>query len=305
MAFLLLISDPLDYLGLRPGYWFEYTGFYADSTAGDPKKVYDLRNRTEVGDEFTYQGHRAVSISSVDSLHNDTLQPSDTVMSKVDTAYADTPWVRFLTDIGLDTTLDLQMYRVPFAVGDRWSTGAEGFYLLDVDGDSQVDSVWVLGDTSAVETLETVEVPAGSFEAYKVIDSTTGFIRLATGDSGRLTIFRAQWWTPGTGMVRDSSELVLWGYYGSYLIPVAFQWRVHELSAVGVQERPEPGPGFELLGGEGYLLLSSPRGAWFEVYGASGRLVARLWVEGQRNLRLSPGVYLVKGPGGATKGLVR
>ena len=305
MLALLLLADPLDYLGLKPGGWFEYTGFYSDSSAGDPRRDYDLKNRTDLGDEFTYQGHRALVITSVDSLHSDSAQPSDTVMSSVDTAYADSPWVRLITDIGIDTSLDLCAYRVPFTVGDRWSTGAEGQYVLDLDDDGNLDTLYILRDTVTVETLETVEVPAGTYDAYKLVDSTLGFIRLYTGDSGKMGLTRIQWWTPGVGMVRDSAELIAYVYYGSYLIPYLFQWRVHELTAAGVEEGRGEARALKVLSGAGWLGLLSPEPAEVELYSASGRLLRRLRVSGARRVELKPGVYFVKTEEGVLKGIVR
>ncbi len=294
MLALLILADPLDYMGLVPGRWFEYTGFYSDSTAGDPKREFLLFNRTEVGSEFSYQGHRAVVITSTDSLWDTTGSYSDTIMSKADTAYSDTPWVRLITDIGIDTALDLAAYKVPLSVGDRWPTGAEGVYQMDVDNDGQIDTVWVLGDTTQVETLETVEVPAGTYQAYKLADSTVAFFKLYTGDSGTLNITRIQWWTPWLGMVRDSVELVASAYYGAYLIPAIFQWRVHELAAVEVKESQGGFPEIKVILGQKGLFVVAKKPRRVAVYSPDGRLLRALKVQGRAWIPLKSGVYLLK-----------
>ncbi|MEO0181360.1 MAG: hypothetical protein ABIN54_08650 [candidate division WOR-3 bacterium] len=301
---LLISQAPSSYLGFALGNWYYYEGIFRDSLAGDPMKDYDLYDTTKILEEFTYNGHHALSVYVKDSAHSDTW--GDTLMIKGDTVYDSIPWLMLLTDIGGATTVTLRAYKIPFTVGESWSTGLAGKYAWDIDGDLTPDTVIVRVDSAYVQAQEVKVVPAGSFNCFKIYVKTRASVTWVSGstDTGQIKTDRYEWWCVDTGMIADTSFTQYIGYYGNIPIPLYYEWRTHNLVDyyVGVAESPKRPSAFS------FTVQNTDKGVRFvfglptegegtlSVYEISGReveSVAFSGVAGENSIAWSgkPGVY--------------
>jgi len=111
----------------------------------------------------------------------------------------------------LDTTLWLNLYQVPFQVGQWWEPGLAGTYYTDVDGNGLPDTVDIWGDTIKVLGQEHVTVPAHRFfDCYKLEIFARQSLQMAQGpivthESSYVRIY--QWYKPGFGWVKDSVSI--------------------------------------------------------------------------------------------------
>ena len=301
---VLFAQSPMGYLGLRFGNWYYYEGVYVDTLAGDPLRDYILYDTTKITEQFTYQGHDALTMVARDSAHSAVY--GDTIMAKADTAYDESPWVRLLSDITEDTTVDLYAYRTPLSVGDFWSTGLAGTYYWDIDGDFINDTIVIRKDTTYVEAQEDKTVPAGTFNCYKLYTKTRASAYVTTGaDTGQVLTDRWEWWYPGLGMIADTQHMEYIGYYGAIPIPLYHQWRSHNLVSVDVEETAgaglDQGIRVRLLGASAEITFTLPGAgkALVSIYDPAGRVVESRQIEtraGENSLMWSgkSGVYLVR-----------
>ena len=302
--FAILAQAPSQYMGFWLNNWYYYEGIFRDSLAGDPMKDYALYDTTKILEEFTYNGHHALSVYAKDSAHSPDW--GDTLMIKGDTVYDSIPWLMLISDIAGDTTVTLRAYRTPFTVGDSWATGLAGKYTWDIDGDLINDTIIVRVDSAYVQAQELKTVPAGSFNSFKIYVKTRASVTWASGsaDTGQIKTDRYEWWCPDTGMVADSSFTQYIGYYGNIPIPLYYEWRTHNLTDfhIGVAEAPPPRGAFS------FRVQSSARGATFffglpcegdgrlSIFDLSGREIDEIPFKGRRGENAlvwegRPGVY--------------
>ncbi|MGB9590729.1 MAG: hypothetical protein ACPL68_07575, partial [Candidatus Hydrothermia bacterium] len=254
-----------------------------------------------VADTFQYNGHSALGVWTAHHMTGDSV--SDT--SYVDTFYNNAPWLMGRLHMG-DSVVDAYLARTPFTIGDKWSLGTEGKYTDDFDGDGSPDSILVRVDTIFVEDTETVIVPAGSFQAYRLRREASALVfysSLPMVDSATLTGTTYFWWSPGNWGVKDTShnETVVYIFGTPYTI-TEDEWR--ELtSLVGVEEvgRQKPVSLISSSVSPDKFLLSRPESGLLEVsmYDPAGRLAMRCSSDkGSRMIldasALRPGVYFMR-----------
>ncbi len=307
MALALLFAQaPTHYMGFWLNNWYYYEGIFRDSLAGDPMKDYALYDTTKIVEEFTHNGHHALSVYVKDSAHSPTW--GDTLMIKGDTVYDSIPWLMLLTDITSGELITLRAYKTPLVVGESWSTGMAGKYTWDIDGDFTPDTIVVRVDSAYVQVNEVKVVPAGSFNSFKIYIKTRASVTWVSGsaDTGQIRTGRDEWWCVDTGMVADSSFTQYIGYYGNIPIPLYYEWRTHNLVDyyVGVAEKPPAGGAFS------FVVQAIPKGARFifrlpvegegtlSVYDISGREIETIAFSGARGENSvdwtgKPGVYSV------------
>ncbi len=303
---MLFAQAPSHHMGFWLNNWYYYEGIFKDTLAGDPMKEYELYDTTKILEEFTYNGHHALSVYVKDSAHSATW--GDTLMIKGDTVYDSIPWLMLLSDFSGDTTVTLRAYKTPLTVGESWSTGLAGKYTWDIDGDFTEDTIIIRVDSAYVQAQEVKTVPAGSFSTYKVYVKTRASVTWVSGsaDTGQIRTDRYEWWCVDTGMVADSSFTQYIGYYGNIPIPLYYEWRTHNLTDyyVSVSEKPSSGGAFR------FTVQTTPPGARFifslpsdgegtlSVYDISGREIETLAFKGTRGENSvdwsgRPGVYSV------------
>lgn len=305
MALAILFAQaPSCHMGFWLNNWYYYEGIFRDSLAGDPMKDYALYDTTKIPEEFTYNGHHALSVYVKDSAHSATW--GDTLMIKGDTVYDSIPWLMLLTDVSGDTTVTLWAYNTPLVVGNSWATGLAGTYTWDIDGDFTKDTIIVRVDSAYVQAQEVKTVPAGSFNTYRIYVKTRASVTWVSGsaDTGQIRTDRYEWWCVDTGMVADTSFTQYIGYYGNIPIPLYYEWRTHNLTDyyVGITESPSTGGAFSFRvqssGEKARFIFSLPSEGegTLSVFDLSGREIDAISFKGKRGENTltwegKPGVY--------------
>lgn len=167
----MIITGPV---GSYLGYWVGKTEVtshtrrdsihYYLPTPADSVTTRNYIDTTTVIAETIMNGNPAWILSSVVS--------GDTSFSSTDTAYeAGDSLLYGRWQLG-DSIRKATIYRVPFVVGNWWRTGVAGNYIVDINGDSVIDTLRIWADTVRVLDTTTVTVPAGTYSGVYLIRST-------------------------------------------------------------------------------------------------------------------------------------
>ncbi len=294
-------QSPSEYLGMVFGQTATFQGGWVRWDGADSMDAATVDTES-VADTFQYSGYAALGVWTARHMTGDTI--ADT--SYVDTFYNDPPWLRGRAHLFGDIVVDAYYARTPFVVGDKWSTGVEGKYTTDLDGDYMPDSIEILADTLFVEDTQTVIVPAGSFQTYRLrreMFADAFYMSSPMVDSATIDVTAYLWWSPGNWMVKDTShsDLVIYIFGTPYPL-TEDDWRVL-VTLQAVEERASAKP-VSLVSANvsrDVFLLSRPETGLLEVsvYDPAGRLaMKRSSDKGLRMIvntwNLTPGVYFMR-----------
>ncbi len=298
---ILALLAQLDYWGLQPSAWFTMEGWGKDSLFSGDTSSWAIYDSASFGDTLRLGDTLGIYSERFAVFDYDTA--ADTVQ-EADTVRALDPWLLITFEMG-DTVRLSTWLKTPPSVGESWDLSLGGYYPVDLNGDSIADSMVIDLDTAAVLEEGEVSVPAGSFDAFKIEYYFYGWAYFkdssgATTDSAFFERWQTQWWAPGVGLVKDSAYQEYTFFIYGNPVKIYFFWSVKELVRWWDvhEEAAEPKPRVEAFPGGIRVLAEEP----FEVYSASGRLVAR--GVGERVIHLRRGVYFVRLRGARVKALV-
>ncbi len=294
-------QSPSEYLGMEFGQTATFHGGWVQWDGSDSIKAATVDTES-VADTFQYSGYPALGVWTATHMTGDTI--ADT--SYVDTFYNDPPWLRGRAHLFVDNVVDAYYARTPFVIGDKWSLGTEGKYANDFDGDGLPDSIEIKADTFFVEDTETVNVPAGTFQSYRLRRESSAFVfyfSLPMVDSATMTGTSYIWWSPGNWGVKDTShnEIVVYIFGTPYPI-TQDDWReLITLEAVEERASLKPVSLVSASVSRGIFLLSRPESGLLEVsvYDPAGRLAMKTSTDkGSRMVvntgAMTPGVYFLR-----------
>ncbi len=229
LLLLVMISGPV---GSYLGYWVGKTEVtshtrrdsihYYLPTPADSVKTINFIDTTTVIAETIVNGDPAWILSSVVN--------GDTSFTSTDTAYeAGDSLLYGRWQLG-DSIRTAAIYRVPFVIGNWWRTGLAGNYIVDINGDSIVDTLKIWADTVRVLDTTTVTVPAGIYRGVYLIRSTMRQSLAMTYQGIPMresTTVRAwEWYKDSVWRVKDSTSvtgtayarLVVWVRLADFVI---------------------------------------------------------------------------------------
>jgi len=298
---LALAQSPSEYLGMVLGQTATFRGEWVRWDGADSMRAATVDTES-VADTFTYNTYEALGVWTAHHMRGDT--NADT--SYIDTFYNNPPWLMGKARLFGNIVVEARYARTPFVVGDKWSVGTEGKYTDDFDGDGLRDTVEIRADTMFVEDTETVTVPAGSFQTYRLRRDLTAsgfYMSSPMVDSVTVDITAWLWWSPGNWLAKDTShnDMVIYIFGTPYPI-TKDSWR-ELVTLEGVDEGTSARP-VRLLSAtvsRGVFVLSRPESGLLEVsvYDPAGRLAMRASThKGSRmtlNAKtLAPGVYFLR-----------
>jgi len=294
-------QSPSEYLGMVLGQTATLRGGWVRWDGADSLDAATVDTES-VASIFNYNGYDALGVWTAHHMTGDTF--ADT--SYVDTFYNDPPWLMGRAHLFGDITVDARYARTPFVVGDKWSTGIEGKYTGDLDGDGFLDTIEVRADTFFVEDTQTVIVPAGTFQTYRLrrdMAATAIYMSLPMVDSVNIGVVAYIWWSPGNWLVKDTShtDVVIYIFGTPYPI-TEDSWReLVTLQAVEEWASARPVSLISANVSRGVFVLSRPESGLLEVslYDPAGRLSVKASADkGSRMIlnaeTLTPGVYFLR-----------
>ncbi len=283
MLWLILGQLPSEYLGIEVGKLAVFEGGWVYQDQYQTKQV-SVVDTDRVVSSFDYNGNLAFEIYSVEVGTGD----SNYTDASTDTVWNDPPFLMAKVYIGPNSKTDASVYKTPFTVGDKWSLGTEGWYYDDFDGDGQPDSLIVRADTMEVVAEETITVPAGTFQCFKLKEtlyavetkSSYGFMI----DSVVISAWAYYWWSPGNYLVKDTVHQDVTVYMFGTPYPGTYDAHYELTALTDVKEAPaESAPKLLTPVAKGVLTLQLPEGS---------PLVAVIYDPAGRKL----GFWKVKGP---------
>lgn len=153
--------------------------------------------------ETTHQGNCAFLLHRVIAAET-TRRYTDTLVEYGDTL------LRSKTSLA-DTSFWVNSYLVPFQIGSWWRTGLGGTYYVDVNGDGQLDTLDIWGDTTRVIGIEDITVPYGTVrDCYKMLFVARQALSLEEqGFEVRETSYvrTYEWYKDSLSWVKDSTRL--------------------------------------------------------------------------------------------------
>jgi len=294
-------QSPSEYLGMELGQTATFQGGWVRWDGADSMDAVTVDTES-VADTFQYSGYGALGVWTANHMTGDTI--ADT--SYVDTFYNDPPWLMGRAHLFGNITVDAYYAKTPFVIGDKWSTGTEGKYTEDLDGDAIPDTVEIMADTFFVEDTETVIVPAGSFQTYRLrreMLADAFYMSSPMVDSAIIDVTARIWWSPGNWMVKDTShnDMVIYIFGTPYPV-TEDDWReLVTLQAVEERASAKPVGLISASVSRGIFLLSRPESGLLEVsvYDPAGRLAMKTSTDkGSRMMvntgALTPGVYFLR-----------
>lgn len=298
---LIILAQALNYLGIKDGRVYEYSGWKRDSlyTPQGNSGSYSPKVETLiVSQSFMYSGHPAKGIYTAIYY-----QSSQNIF--IDSVYEVSDSLRRLYIIGKKFNsnepykVDIKALVTPFSQGNNWRLGLSGPYIGDFDGDNSsqyADTLWWNRDTVTVLGQENVTVPLGTFNAYKIFVRLKGqiwssLIKVQAGNLGfnpkSDSIIRHYylWWVPNLGYVKDSLYSFI-RFSGPFSASIrSLSWEISELqdtsSIVSIAERKD-----NVLFSNGTIKFENN----VLVYDISGKLVFK----GKGILRLNKGIYFIR-----------
>ncbi len=154
-----------------------------------------------------------------------------------------------------DIRVPQRRFVTPFTPGNVWrqypAMPLNRWVPVDVDGDGDLDTLFLENDSVRVVGQDVVTVPAGTYTAWHLLTWSSRRIRYSE-DSATNTLDSVvwmeethAWWVPNFGMIRDSSHLII-SEYGVFLDTVVVGKRQPIvrilLSSTPVQEPVPPRP---------------------------------------------------------------
>lgn len=293
-------QSPSEYLGMVLGQTATFQGGWVRWDGADSMNAATVDTES-VADTFTYNTYEALGVWTAHHMTGDTI--ADT--SYVDTFYNDPPWLVGRAHMFGDIVVDAYYARTPFVIGDKWSVGTEGKYTEDLDGDGMPDTVEIRADTFFVEDTETIIVPAGSFQTYRLrreMVAAAIYMSIPMVDSVNISVTVHLWCSPGNWMVKDTShnDMVIYIFGTPYPV-TEDDWReLVTLQAVDEKSSAKPVALISTNISRGIFLLSRPESGLLEVslYDPAGRLSMKVSTDkGSRMMvnagTLTPGVYFL------------
>jgi hypothetical protein len=294
-------QSPSEYLGMVLGQTATFQGGWVRWDGSDSMNAVTVDTES-VADTFLYNTYDALGVWTAHHMTGDTI--ADT--SYVDTFFNDASWLRGRFHITDTVVRDAYYARTPFVIGDKWSAGTQGKYVDDLDGDGMPDTMEIRADTFFVEDSETIIVPAGSFQTYRLRRDMVGaaiYLSSPMVDSVNINITAHLWWSPGNWMVKDTShsDIVITIFGTPYPI-TEDDWReLFTLQAVEERASVKPVDLVSASVSRGIFLLSRPESGLLEVsvYDPAGRLALKTSTDkGSRMMvntgALTPGVYFLR-----------
>ncbi len=274
---ILLAQSPSEYLGITVGKMAVYAGRWRHNkyTGGtDTARMVDTMRVTET---FTYNGHEAFRILNI--RHTTAGATIDTVFT--DSAWNDVPWLMARGRVSDTISRDVFHMKTPFTKGSSWSTGIEGNYRDDFDGYPGLDYMEIRSEIVTVEDSEIVNVPAGTFFAWRLKKDTRLCLTQCSNpvlDSVVVQRITYTWWSPGNCVVKDTFATIATAYVmGNPFLDETYESRVLTFLS-GVDETPRSSGLVRLLSPNptpGPVVLSRPNAGilYVEIYDPAGRLV--------------------------------
>lgn len=211
-----------------------------------------------------------------------------------------------------DTAFPQMVFVTPFIPGAGWrqvpSLPIRLGVPVDMDGDNDLDTLYVEDDSVHVLGQETVQVPAGTFSTWHLQILRFYHVRYShdtvPNDLDSM-VWREEvhtWIVPDTGVVKDSMLLAVFFYGVNDTLQIMKRWPYVRmlLGATPVQEsvRPVPyeRPPVQMRTDPGRLTLLPMPGTspTVRVLDPMGRTRYVGTLHGPRTLRLAPGTYLLQ-----------
>lgn len=308
LILLVMLSTPLsagpgNYIGIEFSKMWTYEGWSVDSSTLEVE-VDSTIDTVFVMDTLDYLGSPAFVLKKITKIIGDgSSSREDTLWEVGNFLYEkfELPW---------DSSIAVVLYKTPFQVGDTWSLGVTGTYIVELDSppDGIMDTVHVNYDKCEILGIETLTPPIGTVtDVYKIGRIIEFDLWISSsGQGGPFTGFGSdsiyEWVKPGLGTVVDSAELKVTVIV--IIFPVTEIIRsYHALSDTGrlttVKESPVFTKNSSIIIRNGEILLSFPeREGEYSLFDVTGRLRGKYFYRGNLNeiwiLRNLPrGVYLL------------
>jgi len=203
-----LIAGPGNYIGLELNRMWKYDGWVLDSSVLGFEMDTTI-DTVFVMDTLTYLGNPAFILKKITTVvGGGSSTREDTLWEEGDFLNGELvmPW---------DTSISVALYKTPFQVGDTWSLGVIGTYIVELDSppDGIMDTVYIYYDRCKILERDSLNPPLGPVtDVYKIeraIQFDLWISSTAQGGpfNGYGTDSLYEWVKPSLGTIIDSSEL--------------------------------------------------------------------------------------------------